>query len=302
MDTHPDPAQVVIFGASGDLTLHKLMPALASLCLLGMTVSACGPEAPQTADGTSTSTGGGGSSSDAPTGSSTGAPEPCSLVHEGDLTIVDGTDLDSLANVGRVTGNLGMRFKLRELRDLSFLSCVHTIDGRLEIVSSPFLESTEGLENLKSVESITILYNKSLREVTGFEKIHELVGLEIVENPSLEMIEFKSLEIVDQLRIGVCYGTEGLARHYALGELSGFSSLTTVRDLHIEGNETMVSADLLDSLAANGAPLPLRYATIRYNYLLSESAVHEQLDALGVTFRDVCGNAGGDPECYCLVD
>ena len=26
-----DPAQVVIFGASGDLTLHKLMTALASL-------------------------------------------------------------------------------------------------------------------------------------------------------------------------------------------------------------------------------------------------------------------------------
>lgn len=273
-----------------------------ALCLLGMTASACGPEAPQTADGTSTSTGGGGSSSDAPTGSSTGAPEPCSLVHEGDLTLVDGTDLDSLANVGRVTGNLGMRFEKRELRDLSFLSCVHTIDGRLEIVSSPFLESTEGLENLKSVESIGIFSSKNLRAVTGFEQVHELVGLEILENPSLEVIDFNSLETVDRIHIGVCAGTKGQARHDALGELSGFSSLTTVQYLNIEGNEALMSADLLDSLAANGAPLPLRYATIRYNYLLSESAVHEQLDTLGVIARDVCGNAGGDPECYCWVD
>ena len=66
------------------------------------------------------------------------------------------------------------------------------------------------------------------------------------------------------------------------------------------GNETLMSVDLLDSLALNGTPEPPA-VQIRFNPLLPEALVHEKLDALGVTKREVCGNMEGGPECFCSV-
>lgn len=66
------------------------------------------------------------------------------------------------------------------------------------------------------------------------------------------------------------------------------------------GNETLMSVDLLDSLALNGTPEP-PVVQIRFNPLLPEALVHEKLDALGVTKREVCGNMEGGPECFCSV-
>ena len=38
-----------------------------------------------------------------------------------------------------------------------------------------------------------------------------------------------------------------------------------------------------------------------FNPMLPEAIVHEKLDAIGVTKREVCGNLEGDPECFCLA-
>lgn len=62
-----------------------------------------------------------------------------------------------------------------------------------------------------------------------------------------------------------------------------------------------MSAGILDALAANGASTPLQRATIRYNPLLSEASVQQTLDTLGVVHREVCGNAGGNPSCVCVI-
>ncbi len=104
--------------------------------------------------------------------------------------------------------------------------------------------------------------------------------------------------------IGYCEGTKAAAKNLALVDLSGFSGLTTLDSLHIDGNEALMSIDLLDALAANGAPTSLRVATFRFNPLLPEAAIHARLDALDVQDREVCGNAAADPldpDCFCLV-
>ncbi len=125
--------------------------------------------------------------------------------------------------------------------------------------------------------------------------------LEVHNNPALEEFQFESLETVKYMVIGNCAETSPDAHHFALTGLSGFSSLTTVEDLSLEGNEALMSADLLDALDANGAATPVVSAVIRFNPLLPEAIVNARLDALGVQYRIVCGNAEGDPECYCEV-
>ncbi|MBK9754597.1 MAG: hypothetical protein IPO88_14030 [Nannocystis sp.] len=164
------------------------------------------------------------------------------------------------------------------------------------------LESTEGLKNLKSVQLISITSNRNLRVVTGFDQVSKLVGFNMYLNSALEEVQFDSLKTVEWMSIGLCQGTEAAAHHLALTALSGFNGLTTVDSLTLEGNEALMSAGLLDALKANGAATPLNAATIRFNPLLPEATVHARLDALNVPYREVCGNAEGDPECYCLVD
>lgn len=137
--------------------------------------------------------------------------------------------------------------------------------------------------------------------VTGLDRIRELSSLELYENPALEEIQFDSIETVEFLTIGYCLGAMPASEHLALSALSGLGGLSKVTRLTIEGNESLVSADLLDAIEANGDPDPVAFASIRFNPLLSEGNVHAQLDALGVQHREVCGNAEGNPECYCPV-
>lgn len=284
-----------------DAKLGTLIPIILAL-------SACGPDEAETGGSTVTWTGseatstGGVGSTFSPTGSSTGVLEPCSQVHEGDLDVTVDTDLASLADLGRVTGTLTITMGPRDQRDLEFLKCLHTVDISLIIDQNALLESTEGLASLQSAKNVSFTDNPNLRVVTDLDKIEELSYLAIHGNLALEDIQLDSLKHVRLMYVGQCIGPKASAKHLALGGLSGFDGLTSVTRLSVDGNEVLTSADLLDAIASNGALAPIGVATIRLNPLLSETAVHAQLDILGVTERDVCGNAGGDLECDCPAD
>lgn len=284
--------------------LTRAMTSASSALIQVALVSSCAPDVAQTDGGTVTLSGDTGST-DQPTGGSTGGstgtPEPCSRVHEGDLYILKDTDLASLADLGRVTGNLTISMGARDQRDLKFLSCLRTLDLSLAIQYNELLESTEGLSDLQMSESILIATNPNLRTVESFDKVANLSGLTMYENPALEEISLDSIKSVGFLTVGYCNGAMAAAEHLALTELTGFSGLTTVTRLTIEGNEALLSADVLDAIAINGALDAVEFASIRFNPVLSEVTVHAQLDAIGVQAREVCGNAEGDPECYCPV-
>ncbi|MBK9754596.1 MAG: hypothetical protein IPO88_14025 [Nannocystis sp.] len=273
---------------------------VASLILVAAAM-ACGPEKGQADGSTSTSSGDDASSSDTPTGSSTDVPVTCNEVHEGDLYVLDNTDLASLAGIVRVTGSVFISMNDRIQPDLSFLKCLQTTDGGLFIDMNFRLESTGGMDNLEEVNSLSITNNGNLRIVTGFDGITVLFGFEIKFNSSLEEIQFDSLTTVNWMNIGHCSGTLADAHHLALDALSGFSGLTEVDSINIDGNEVLSSVGLLDALRANGAPLPLRTAAIRDNPVLLESEVNTRLDELGVQAREVCGNLKGNPKCDCIV-
>lgn len=234
---------------------------------------------------------------------STGTSGPCSRVHQGDLVVKSDTDLAPLADIGRVTGSVYIVMADREQPDLTFLGCLHTIDDALSLQNNMLLESMAGLESLNSVFRIRIFNNAALRLIDGIGPIEDLFSLVIDGNSSLEEIHLDSVKTVGLLQIGHCQGMMASAKHNKLIDLSGFSGLTSVQTLIIEGNAALMTADVLDTLATNGGPKPLLSATVRYNLLLPEASVHVKLDVLGLDMqhREVCGNAEGDPVCFCVV-
>jgi len=116
----------------------------------------------------------------------------------------------------------------------------------------------------------------------------------------LEVVDLGTLESVGMLVVGHCEGTQSLALQPALVDLDGFSSLASVKWLFLEGNEALLSAGLLDSLIENGEAESLQLVAIRRNPVLPESYVLQKLELLGIQ-GTVCGNAEGDPECFCLI-
>ncbi|MBZ5713366.1 hypothetical protein [Nannocystis pusilla] len=277
--------------------MARLEPSLLALHLF---VAACGDD-PAQGDAGGSSTEHETTSAATTSEPTTGEPEPCSRVHDGDLVVWPGTDLASLEDIGHVRGDLRVLLGDDDQRDLSFLKCLHTIDGSLDIQGTTRLESTEGLENLQNVQSVLIVDNTNLRTAIGFARLRSTVGLTFHGNPAAESIRFDALEALVWMRIGFCADTLPAANNLALADLAGFAALTTIERLMLEGSEALAAAELLDALAANGDSSPLLSATIRHSPLLSEESVHQALDALCVAARDVCGNAAGDPMCVCLI-
>lgn len=224
-------------------------------------------------------------------------------MHQGDLIVQKDTDLAPLAEIGRVTGDLYVAMYGRDQPDLSFLSCLHTIDGGLSIQNNELLKSMKGLEGLESVFRMEVYNNLALSAVDSVGPIKQLFSLTIDGNPLLQEIHLDSLETVGLLQIGHCEKMSAAANQKKLVTLLGFAGLTKVQDLVIEGNEALQTADVLNVLILNGAKMPLSTAEIRYNVLLPETEINADLDVLGLDMqhRNVCGNAGGNPECFCVV-
>ncbi len=245
---------------------------------------ACGDDTTGTSGTSSTSST---SSTTGSTSSTTGSTDGdlCTDVHEGDLYITEDTDLESLAYLGHVTGYLHITMDEFDQTDLSFLSCLHTVDKGLQVIDNAHLTSTEGLTNLHSLGELQISGNPKLQVITGFTQIDDLFALRISNNPMLNEIHLDTLTSVSIMEIGRCLASEATGHHFGLVDLAGFSGITTIDWLDLSGNEALLSADpLFDALAANGAAKPLGNA---------------QLDTLKVENRVVCGNEGGDPKCYC---
>lgn len=241
------------------------------------------------------------SSGSTQTEASTGTNGMCSRIHEGNLYVLADTDLASLADLGSVTEGLYISMGERDQYDLDFLKCLHTVGKGLHITGNNLLESTAGVENLQSIGGLWITQNSSLREILGFDQIQDLAVLEVSGNPKLEEIHLDSIQTVGHLQIGYCESEMAVAFHLALVNLTGFGGLIAVERLGIDGNEALLTADLLDALSVNGEPVPIGQARVRFNPLLSEADVHTKLDVLGVQDREVCGNKEGAQGCFCLV-
>lgn len=82
-----------------------------------------------------------------------------------------------------------------ELRDLAFLSNVHTVEGTINIFRSPGFVTLHGLENLEMVDgSLYIHLNPNLESIRALRKLHTVTGNLIVEyNDSLPQVDIEWL-------------------------------------------------------------------------------------------------------------
>ncbi|MBK8237577.1 MAG: hypothetical protein IPK74_18705 [Deltaproteobacteria bacterium] len=237
-------------------------------------------------------------------GTSTGEVEGCSRVHEGDLYVLEDTDLASLSDIQHVTGAVLVSMGVRQQPDLAFLSCLEIADFGVSIDGNAWLETTKGLTQLTELQNLAVNSNPSLRTIEGFENIEKIATLDISHNDALEEIHLESVESIELFNLGHCSGLGiQLSGNDSLVDVGGLVNLASVGSLQIRGNEALVSTQVLDALASNGAP-PLDDVRIMWNPKLPEQEVNAKLDALGVEgSRWVCGNAGGvQDECDCGIE
>lgn len=127
----------------------------AVMALLALPPSCSGN--PNDPEGTSSgesipATGGSSSTKKGGSGGEGGAGIVCptdEVVLDGDVVIDDLRDLDALAGVTRIRGNLVISGTLAE--SLDALACLERVDGNLVIVDNPNLQSLDGLASLESV-------------------------------------------------------------------------------------------------------------------------------------------------------
>ncbi|HUT76455.1 MAG TPA: hypothetical protein VM285_02150 [Polyangia bacterium] len=235
----------------------RLLFTLAVIAMAGSTLicARCGDDADDDDD------------DDTDTGSDTGAP--CDeLVFEGDVTISEPADLDALAGVTRLTGDL--RVNCPDCGSLAALECLEEVQGdfllgcgpdpandslaslegleRLAVVAGSFyienndaIEDLAGLENLEQAGVLYILYNDSLTSLAGLSGLVDASALIVQTNQALA-----GLSGLANLRTATWLG---IWDNSALVDLSGLAALEQVNgEFSVSGNAGLTGLDGLDAL------------------------------------------------------
>ena len=239
-------------------------------------------------DGTSTASG-----LETDSASETTEAGECPGVFSGDLIIGEDTNVAEFADLGAIEGDL--RVLNTTHADLSFLRCLGSVRGAINIAGNENLETLAGLENLRSADEIYISSNGSLRSAGALDRLASLEVLWISDANFFTDIGFNGLEAVDSIEIGDCgLGPDELPRGYSptLTEINGFAKLKEVRVLQIAGHYAIQSLGTLLDVA----PPPGGGAAAFYNnHKLPYAQVQTVLDRFD---GFACGNLD-DPEPLC---
>jgi hypothetical protein len=214
--------------------------------------------------------------SDSDSDSDTGAP--CDeLVFEGDVTVSEPADLDALAGVTRITGDLKINCAdcvslaalecLEEVRgdfwlgdagasnlslaSLGGLERLATVLGSFYIEDNDLLSDLAGLESLEQAGVLYILYNDGLTSLAGLSGLVDAATLIVQTNPALA-----DLSGLANLRTATWLG---LWDNSALLDLTGLAALEQVNgEFSVAGNAGLTGLDGLDALGTVAQTLLLR--------------------------------------------
>lgn len=283
---------------------------------------ACSPGTTSTTDATTVTTGVAQATTTSERGSdstTTFGSSECPRVIDGDYEVETPEDAVGLA---AVSGMLTISLDDDDpTPDLSFLDCLESV-GHLYVSGTPALDSIEGMTSLQALDILTVKGAPTLTAIRGADWMREmtmiLIGgvesLRAIEFPtlerlntlsinnaaSLETLSFPSLRSVGYINVNSC--TEGFAWTPSWTSFDGFPAIEEIDIFHVASLAGMTHLDILDSLLANGGTIT-GSTQIRYNPMLPETEVLDQLAALGVGVGvgDVCGNLGGAEECSCGI-
>ncbi len=147
-------------------------------------------------------------------------------------------DAELFSRCERVNGDLSIVGS--QLEELSALSGLRQVSGKLEIAGNSRLDDLAGLERLEQVGALSIHDNADLDALTGLQNLQSATSVVVSGNPELSSL----------------HGLEGLTRaetlvleHNGLYQANGLSSLSEVGSLVIIDNPKLNSAEGLRSLS-----------------------------------------------------
>ncbi|ALM49352.1 hypothetical protein AMR72_10870 [Flavobacterium psychrophilum] len=208
-------------------------------------------------------------------------PENC--ISDTGYFIKSQADVNLLAfsSICKIEGDLYIGSDLRspasDITDLSGLSTIQEVTGKLVIVINNELQNLHGLENIKKVGALEIIDNSKLTsleglsivEITGVtdsnnqksgllilrnDALTNLKGLEnLTSVPSVKLSQNKALKDITALAGLESLPELELIENYALINLEGFNNLTNVGSIRLESNLLLNSLGAFDNLTDLGS-------------------------------------------------
>jgi hypothetical protein len=294
--------------------------------LAALVVAACGPRTRPGEDG-----GEGTGDNDTAAGTEslsaedTGTPFECpgARWYEGSLTVDDSTDVDSLRDIGGVTGWLAIA-DTTSLVDLEFLSCLEEVGAQqvslsMSITNNTALQSLHGLERLRTVGSygeglaadgtIYITDNPVLASVAELAALEEIGRFAVWGDPSLGEVELPAIRRIGMLDLGGSLGALGLTcleperpSTMSLTSVGHYPLLESVDDLSIYNQPDLASLAPVTEAAQEG--VVFGSAEFVENHSLPDSEIEAFAAAAAIepvvckyepTDPDVCWQSG--PQC-----
>lgn len=173
-------------------------------------------------------------------------------VWEGGATIQNALQWHAFlqAQCTEIRGNLILDgLPLEDLRGLAGLSLV---EGILVLKDNPLLRSLQGLENLESVDIMTLQGNPELVDISALEEV-AFRGINVVGSP--ELADISALAGRTELPAGLALAELGIPDLLALQDLeetlrASFGMLPAVQSL--AGLEALIAVEYLDIVAMSG--------------------------------------------------
>lgn len=138
--------------------------------------------------------------------------------------------------------------------ELNGLSNITSIEGNLDISGHLLIDSLQGLENLQRITgNLRLHHNENLADLSVFNQIDTLGGLEIAFNPALEKLNGFNLlpSIQGNLRI---------ESNATLAEIRGFDQLVSVgQNIRILENPQLTSIEGFSALVEIGQNLDISH-------------------------------------------
>ncbi|MEM9544512.1 MAG: hypothetical protein AAGA77_00995 [Bacteroidota bacterium] len=164
-----------------------------------------------------------------------------------------------------------------DAKDLSFLSGIKEVRGKIEIANNEDLESLFGLENLQFVETINIRLNKNLRNVSSLRDVQIEKALHLVQNgieqvpvfnglanPSIEINidePMESLEIISSIESA----SNIRVVDSKLVDLADFKNLKEIDKLTIQANALLEDYCEIKTLLVENESIELDFKGNRFN-------------------------------------
>jgi hypothetical protein len=196
------------------------------------------------------------------------------IAYEGDLVVpVDPKELEKFCRRhNAITGDLIFNRDYAG-RDLSAMSCVHRVDGRLVIKKTPHVESLEGLDlNAMAgvpLKSLRIVDNDALVDVSGLSQLRA-AKIVIQDNRRLQVIsglptivgstdltvtnnvDLVELEAPDGHRRSTRLGTVDIQNNPRLVTVRGFDRVVAARSVSLRANARLRELDGFSQLTDVG--------------------------------------------------